>query len=107
MDESEYLKDRFDDQINWYDRKSLFNQKIYKVFHLLLVVSATSILFFPGYILEKLPTLTILSYEIGVLIKTSTDTLSLNKFSENWIFYRTTYETFRHKKYLFLNKRDN
>ena len=107
MDESKYLKDRFDDQINWYDSKSLFYQKIYRVFHLLLIVSAVSILFIQGYISEKLPALTILSYEIDVLIRTSTDTLSLNKFLENWIFYRTTYETFRHKKYLFLTKRDN
>ena len=31
MDIEEYIKDRLDDQINWYDTKSQIHQKWYKI----------------------------------------------------------------------------
>lgn len=106
MDELEYLKDRLDDQINWYDRKSIRNQRTYKVLQLVLIVSAASIPFISGYISDKLPVLNLLLGGIGVLITAITGILSLYKFQENWISYRTTCETLRHEKYLFITKTD-
>jgi hypothetical protein len=106
MDESEYLKERLDDQINWYDRKSIKNQRTYKVLQLVLIVSAASIPFISGYVSDKLPVLNLLLGAIGVLITAITGILSLYKFQENWISYRTTCETLRHEKFLFLTKTD-
>ena len=106
MDESEYLKDRLDDQINWYDRKSIKNQKYYKLFQLILILSAAAIPLLSGYLVQK-ETSTYLPYIIGALgffVAIITAILSLYKFQENWTAYRTTCESLQHEKYLYLTK---
>lgn len=41
---------------------------------------------------------------LGVVIAVSVAAGSLYKFQENWIQYRTTAETLKHEKYLYLTK---
>ncbi len=103
MDESEYLENRLDDQIDWYDRKSTKNQKIYKILQLILIVSAASIPFISGYV-KDCPDLSYVLGGIGVLIAAITGILSLYKFQETWTAYRTTCESLQHEKYLYLTK---
>jgi len=103
MEEEEYLKNRLDDQIDWYDRKSIQNQKTYKMLQLILIVSAASIPFISGYV-DKLVYLQYLLGAIGVLIAAITAIISLYKFQETWTAYRTTCESLRHEKYLYLTK---
>ena len=43
---------------------------------------------------------------MGLLITIITGVVTLYKFQENWIEYRTTCETLRHEKYLFLTQAD-
>ena len=31
MNEEQYLNERLEDQINWYDKKSVWNQNIFKI----------------------------------------------------------------------------
>ena len=103
MNEEEYLKNRLDDQINWYDRKSIQNQKTYKMLQLILIVSAASIPFISGYV-KDCPDLSYVLGGIGVLIAAITGIISLYKFQETWTAYRTTCESLRHEKYLYLTK---
>ena len=103
MNEEEYLKNRLDDQIDWYDRKSTKNQKIYKILQLILIVSAASIPFISGYV-KDCPDLSYVLGGIGVLIAAITGILSLYKFQETWTAYRTTCESLQHEKYLYLTK---
>ena len=103
MEEEEYLENRLDDQINWYDRKSIQNQKTYKMLQLILIVSAASIPFISGYV-DKLVYLQYLLGAIGVLVAAITGLISLYKFQENWTSYRTTCESLQHEKYLYLTK---
>ena len=103
MNEEEYLKNRLDDQIDWYDRKSAKNQKIYKMLQLILIVSAASIPFISGYV-KVCPDLSYVLGGIGVLIAAITSIISLYKFQETWTAYRTTCESLRHEKYLYLTK---
>ncbi len=105
MDESEYLKNRLDDQIDWYDRKSIQNQKTYKMLQLLLIVSAASIPFISGYV-KDCPDLSYVLGGIGVLIAAITGIISLYKFQETWTAYRTTCESLQHEKYLYHTKTD-
>ena len=105
MEEEEYLKNRLDDQINWYDRKSIQNQKTYKMLQLILIVSAASIPFISGYV-DKLVYLQYLLGAIGVLVAAITGLISLYKFQENWTAYRTTCESLQHEKYLYHTKTD-
>ncbi len=103
MNVEEYLKNRLDDQINWYDRKSIKYQKTYKMLQLLLIVSAASIPFISGYV-NDCPNLQYVLGGIGVLIAAITGILSLYKFQETWTAYRTTCESLRHEKYLYATK---
>ena len=43
---------------------------------------------------------------MGLLITIITGVVTLYKFQENWIEYRTTCETLRHEKFLFLTQTD-
>lgn len=103
MNEEEYLKDRLDNQIDWYDRKSSQNQKTYKRLQFILIISAASIPFISGFV-DNFHYLQYLLGAIGVLIAAITGILSLYKFQENWTSYRTTCESLRHEKYLYLTK---
>lgn len=108
MNEEEYLKNRLDDQIDWYDHKSIKNQKYFKLFQIILIVSAAAIPLLSGYLGQE-ETTTYLPYIIGVLgflVAIITALLGLYKFQEIWTAYRTTCESLRHEKYLYLTKTD-
>jgi hypothetical protein len=105
MNEEEYLKNRLDDQINWYDRKSSQNQKTYKRLQFVLIISAASVPFISGYV-DNLSYLQYLLGGIGVLIAAVTGLLSLYKFQEIWTTYRTTCESLRREKFLYLTRTD-
>jgi hypothetical protein len=103
MDESEYLKNRLDDQIDWYDRKSIQNQKTFKRLQVIIIVASASIPFISGYV-DNFYYLQYLLGGIGVLIAAITGLISLYKYQETWASYRTTCESLRHEKYLYLTK---
>ncbi len=50
MTQEEYLQERVDDQIEWHDKKSAWNQKCYKRLRILEIVAAASIPFLTGLI---------------------------------------------------------
>ncbi|WP_051563804.1 DUF4231 domain-containing protein [Enterovibrio calviensis] len=101
MDESAYLKDRVDDQINWYGTKSKSNQRWFKYLRVVEIVSAAIIPFIAGYS-KSIPYGTVVIGLFGVVIAICAGLAALNKYQENWLMYRTTCETLRHEKYLFM-----
>jgi hypothetical protein len=106
MNEEEYFKNRLDDQIDWYDIKSSKNQKNYKLFQLTLIFSAAAIPLLSGYLGQEgaTPFLPYIIGALGFMVAIITGILSLYKFQENWTAYRTTCESLRHEKYLYLTK---
>ena len=104
MNEEEYIKNRLDNQIDWYDRKSMKNQKSYKRLQLTAFFAAAAIPFLSGYISADIKLIQIIIGLLGFIIAVITAVLSIYKFQENWIEYRTTCESLRHEKYLFLTK---
>lgn len=103
MNADEYLKNRLDDQINWYDRKSQSNQKWHKRLRITEFVLAACIPFLSGY-MSIHGTVQIVVGLIGVGIAIITASLGLYQFEQNWIEYRTTCESLKKEKYLFLTK---
>ena len=103
MNKEEYLEQRVDDQINWYDKKSLNSQKRFKRLRIIELVCAALIPLLAGYA-DKL---TGIQYAIGILgflVAIITGLLGLSRYQENWIEYRTTCESLKHEKYLFLTQ---
>ena len=82
MNEEEYLKNRLDDQIDWYDRKSTQNQNAFKRLQVILIVAAASIPFISGYV-DDLKYLQYLVGGIGVLVAAITGILSLRREIHN------------------------
>ncbi len=73
MKEDEYLKERLEDQLIWYDKKSQYNQKCFKSLRLLEIIMAALIPFLSG-VVEKYPCVSLLIGVLGVLIVVSAAT---------------------------------
>lgn len=104
ISQAEYLKERLDHQIDWYDRKSIANQKSFKRLQVLIIVASATIPFLSGFMDENSLWLKIVIGLLGLAIATATAILGLYQFQENWLEYRTTCETLRHEKYLFITE---
>jgi hypothetical protein len=102
MTESEYLEKRLEDQIRWYSTKSQWNQKLYKRLRIVEITAACMIPFFVGYIDKPDDLFKVLTGLLGVTVAIVSGIVALFKFQENWIEYRTTSESLKHEKYLYL-----
>ena len=91
--------ERLEDQLSWYDTKSMENQKWYKRLKVAEIISAAIIPFTAGF-----DGLGILTGILGVLIVIFIGIQSLNQYHDNWISYRSTAEQLKHEKYLWLSK---
>ena len=101
MNPDEYIKQRVDDQIGWYDQKSQRSQWWFKKLRALEIIAAGIIPLFAGFGQGTQWSIIVVGV-LGALVAILASLLSLNQFQENWIEYRTTYETLKHEKYLFL-----
>jgi len=102
MTADEYVAERLDDQIAWYDAKSLASQRWFKRLRMAEFVAAASIPFLAAYLAPGLPQTKILIGVVGVGVAVITAALGLYQFQEHWIEYRTTCEALKREKYLFL-----
>jgi Protein of unknown function (DUF4231) len=91
--------ERLEDQIGWYDRRSRFNMQYFKRIKTAEIASAAVI---PLLAVSHLPRATIATGILGVLVTMFEGTLQLNQFHENWIRYRSTCESLKHEKYIYL-----
>lgn len=105
MTEKEYLEERVDDQIAWYDRKSQRNQTWHKRLRLLEVVAAATIPLLSGYV-DARPIFPVVVGLLGVVVAVVAGIISLYQFQENWIAYRATCESLKHEKFLYLTRTD-
>jgi Protein of unknown function (DUF4231) len=90
---------RLEDEIRWYDEKSLESQARFKFLKGLQLLSAATI-----------PVVAILDVHaavpaaLGAAIILLEGFLQLNQYQQNWTSYRSTCEALKHEKYLFLGR---
>lgn len=96
----DYVRDRVDNQIAWYDKKSLSCQKKYKTIQLIEIILAAVLPLLAGYtqIHYSIP---IIIGLIGVAITILESVTKLYKYHENWIQYRSTCELLKYHKNLY------
>jgi len=99
--ETEYLEQRLDDQINWYDKKSSANQTAYKRLRLIEIIAAAAIPLLAGYS-QKSEYVGMAIGVIGLIVAVLAGIVSLYRFQENWTEYRAAAESLKQEKYLFL-----
>jgi len=88
---------RLEDEISWYDRRSGYNQKVYKILKFATVAFAAVVpvaaaLTAPAWVTGGL----------GVLIILVEALQQMNQYHHNWISYRSTCESLKHEKYLYV-----
>jgi len=96
-----YLSERVDDQINWYDKKAKQAQKYYKISQVIEIICASLIPILSGYI-TQIWWLAIIVAILGAIIAAIESLSRLFNLHENWIEYRTTCELLRNEKHLYL-----
>jgi hypothetical protein len=101
MTPDEYITERVDGQIGWYDQKSQRAQRWFKRLRGLEIIAAAAIPLIAGFGGGS-PSSVVLVGVLGAIVVIITSLLGLNQFQENWIEYRTTCESLRHEKYFFL-----
>lgn len=97
MNEEEYIKDRLDDQIQWYDNKSQHHQKWYKKLKILELGA--------GFLIPIFTTLKPSYFEAWIsalsgLILLSEGLIALYSHQSNWIDYRRTSKLLKHEKFM-------
>jgi len=95
------IMERLEDQIEWYDRKSMMNQRYFKRIKMVEITAAAVIPFLSAF---SFPQVLWFTGGLGVLITVLEGTLHLNQYQQNWIAYRSTCESLKHEKYVYLGK---
>jgi len=101
MDQDEYISQRVDDQITYYDTQSKSSQSSFKSLTSVQIVSGALIPVISGFS-QHIDYSEWITALLGIFIICATAALSLNNNQERWINFRTTCETLKHLKYLFI-----
>jgi hypothetical protein len=89
--------DRLEDQIGWYSRKSVENQRLYKWLKLLEIAVAASL---PVVAAVHSPVW--VTGGLAAVIVVLEGAQHLYQYQEHWITYRSTAEALKHERYLYL-----
>jgi hypothetical protein len=95
------IMERLEDQIAWYDGKSLANQRTFKRIKIVEILAAATIPFLSAF---RVSHIAVATGGLGVLITVLEGMLQLNQYQHSWITYRSTCEALKHEKYTYLGK---
>jgi len=101
LPDADPIMERLEDQIAWYDRNSMTNQRYFKRIKMVEIAAAAIIPFLSAL---SLPRMMWVIGGLGVLITLLEGMLHLNQYQQNWIAYRSTCESLKHEKYVYLGK---
>ena len=102
MPDSDPILDRLEDQIAWYDHKSMSSQRIFKRVKTVEIVAAALVPFLAALGSKEYPWSPWLTGGLGIMVTVFEGLLQLGQYQQNWITYRSTCESLKHEKYLYL-----
>ena len=100
MDEERYMTDRVDHQIDWYSRRSARSKRLFLSFEISAIASAALIPVVTQWLDPSWASVTIAT--LGSLSAVIASTVSLLQSRDRWAEYRTTAETLKHEKHLYM-----
>jgi hypothetical protein len=89
--------DRLEDQVDWYDRRSASNQRLFKRLKVLQLVAAAMVPVAAG-----VDAAVWITGGLGALVVVVEGIQQLGQYQQNWTNYRSTCEALKHEKYLYL-----
>ncbi|HEX6456656.1 MAG TPA: DUF4231 domain-containing protein [Solirubrobacterales bacterium] len=90
-------RERLEDQMDWYDRKSQYNQHWFKRLKICQIVTAAAIPF-----AASVSAPVWVAGGGGALIVVLEGLQQLQQYQQNWTTYRATCERLKHERYLYL-----
>ena len=103
MNQEEYLKERLDDQINWYSVKSVSNQTKHKYWQVIKIIAALLITTLSLFV-NKYPVMVYVIGVMGAFIVFIESYIRIYDFKKLWVQYRMTSERLKREKLLFQTK---
>lgn len=91
--------ERLDSQIEWYDHRSASNKALYESLKAVELIAAAGVPVSALVFDARWPAAT-----LGAIVVVLEGILQLKQFHANWIGYRSTCESLRHEKYLYLGR---
>lgn len=91
--------DRVNDQIVWYDRKSNYNQRVFKILKGWTIVAAALVPVLAVFGVRDVRIAAVVAASIAVVEGIQ----QLNQYQANWILFRSTCEALKHEKFLYLS----
>src|SRR4029453_9946348 len=99
----DFVEQRINDQISWYDRKSITNKRWFKRLRFAEIIAAATIPFLSGFA-DKSSSIKIAIGVLGVFVAAIASFLGLLQLQVHWIEYRATAESLKKEKFLFLTQ---
>jgi Protein of unknown function (DUF4231) len=99
--------ERLENQIAWYSARSDRNQHLYKWLKITVIVLAALIPLLSGLDIPSIASMGVPKWFLGVLgalIAIVEGIQQVNQYHANWISYRSTAESLKHEKFLYLAK---
>ena len=100
LDAHAYIEERVQDQIVWHDRKSALNKRWFISLRAVEMASAATVPFLSGF--TGNPWISGTVGVIGIIITICAGMNTLCQFQRRWIEYRTTAESLKKEKFLFV-----
>ena len=102
--EEAYLTTRVLDQIDWFEKKSASNKKWFNNLKMAEIVFSLCIPFSVAYISDGTTSLKIIVGVLGIVVAAIASIMTLLKYHENWVEYRTVAESLKMEKFLYLSE---
>ena len=103
MSTPDVVIDRLEDQIKWYDRESARSKRMFKRLKTATLAISVSIPLSAAFA-TRYPLYTgVITGTMGASIALLEGLQQLNQYHQNWITYRSTAESLKHEKFLFLS----
>lgn len=104
MNEQDYIKNRVDDQFDYYDNKSIHNKKMYQFYKVIVILLSVSIPLMTGFITDDTTWLKVAVGVAGVIIALIEGIQSLYKYHDNWLHARNAAEFLKREKIYYATK---
>lgn len=106
MNIQNYLNDRVENQMHYYGTKSAQNKNYYLLFKIMQLSAATLLPFFSVFLSDYSWMKYVIAF-LGSVVTILEGVLATGKYHEKWIIYRSTAETLRQEKFLYLMQAGN
>lgn len=104
MTEEQYLADRVDGQLAWYGMRSTRCKRAFFALQLAQIIIGATVPFLAAQVSAETINLKYLIALLGAIVAVAGGVVTLYRFQENWIEFRSTSEQLKQEKYFYLTR---